>query len=96
LIEEKEWFTIIGAVVYTNGFTLYTGTNRDVSIALSPERSTLEIRFAVQVCPLVSERGEEGGFSEDFVGSPGLQGPIVDTRRRRVGSDFRSCHDEES
>jgi len=74
LIKEKEWFTIIGAVVYTNGFTLDTGTNRDVSIALSPERSTLEIRFAVQVCPPVSERCERGGFREELIGSPGYKG----------------------
>jgi len=95
LIEEKEWFTIVGAIFHANRFALYTGTNRDVSTTLSPERSTLEIRFAVQVCPLVSERGEGGGFSEEVVRSPGVQGPIVDARRR-VGGDFCSCHDEES
>jgi len=48
------------------------------------------------VCPPVNEKGEGGGFSEEDVGSPGVQGPIVDARRRRVGGDFCSCHDEES
>jgi len=46
------------------------------------------------VCPPVSKRGKGGGFSEEFVRSPGVQGTIVDARRRRVGSDFCSRHDE--
>jgi len=46
------------------------------------------------MCPPVSKGGEGGGFSEKVVRSPGVQGPIVDARRRRVGSDFCSRHDE--
>jgi len=45
------------------------------------------------VCPSVSERGEGEGFSEEVMGSPGVQEPIVDARRRRIGSDFCSRHD---
>ena len=47
--------------VHAHGFTLYAWTNRDISVTLSPERLTLEVRLAVQVCPLVRNRGEGGG-----------------------------------
>jgi len=94
LVEEKEGFPIVGAVIYTNRFTLYTRANGDLSVALPPKRFTLEVGFTVQVCPPVSKGGEGGGFSEKVVGSPGVQGPIVDARRRRVGSEFCSRHDE--
>jgi len=70
LIEEKEWFTVIGAVVHAHGFALYTGANRDVCITLFPECPTLEVGFAVQVCSPVSKRGKGGGFSEELIRSP--------------------------
>jgi len=46
------------------------------------------------VCPPVSQRGKGGGFSKKVIRSPGVQGLIVDARRRRVGSNFCSRHDE--
>jgi len=94
LVEEKESLPVVGAIIYANRFTLYTRAIGDVSVTLPPERSTLEVGFTVQVSPPVSKRGEGGGFSEEVVRSPGVQGPIVDARRRRVGSDFCLRHDE--
>jgi len=46
------------------------------------------------VCPPGSERGEGGGFSEEVIGSPWVQGPIVHARRRCIGSDLCSRHNE--
>jgi len=74
LIEEEEWFTVVGAVVHGHGFALYAGANRDVSITLSPERPTLEIRFAVQVCPPVSERGGEEVLARSLLEAQGYKG----------------------
>jgi len=95
LVEEKEWVPVVGTIIYANRFTLYTRADGDVSVTLPPERSTFEVGFTIQVRPPISKRGEEGGFSEEVVGSPrGTGGPIVDARRRRVGSDFCSRHGE--
>ena len=94
LVEEKEGLPVVGSIIYTNRFTLCTRANEDVCITLPPEWSTFKVGFTIQVCPLVSKGGEGGGFSEEIVRSLGVQGPIVDARRRRVGSDFCSRHDE--
>jgi len=44
LIEEEEWFTVIGVVVHAHGFTLHTGTKRDISITLLLECMALNER----------------------------------------------------
>ena len=46
------------------------------------------------MCPRISKRGKGGGFGEKVLRGLGVQGLIVDARRRRVGSDFCSHHDE--
>ena len=55
LIEQEEWFTIVGATVHAHGFALCAGANRDIGVTLSPKCPTLEVRLAVQVlmdlCP---------------------------------------------
>ena len=94
LVEEEEWLPVVGVVIYTNRFTLYTRANRDVGVTFPPECSTFKVGFTIQVCPPVSKGGKGGGFSEEVVRSPREQGLIVDARRRRVGSDFCSRHDE--
>ena len=94
MVEEKEWLPVVGTIIYANRFTLYTRANGDVSVTLPPELSTFEVGFTIQVCPLVNKRYEGGGFSEEVDRSLGVQGPIVDARRRGVGSDFCSRHDE--
>ena len=53
LVEEEERLSIVGTVVRAHGFTLCTGTNRDVRVTLSPKRPTQEIGLAMQVCPPV-------------------------------------------
>jgi len=94
LVEEEEWLPVVGSVIYTNRLTLYTRASRDVGVTFPLERSTFKVGFTIQVCPPVNKGGEGGGFSEEIVGGPGVQGLIIDARRRRVGSDFCSRHDE--
>jgi len=94
LVEEEEWLPVVGAVIYTNRFTLYIRVNGDIGVTFPPERSTFKVGFTIQVCPPVGKGGEGGGFNEEVIRSPGAQGLIVDARRRRVGRDFCSRHDE--
>jgi len=70
LVEEEEWFTIVGTIVHAHRFALYAVANQDVSVTLYPKHPTLEVRLAAQVCPPVSERGEGGGFSKELVRGP--------------------------
>jgi len=70
LVEEEKWFTVIGTVFHSYRFALYTRANRDVSITFSPERSTLEVRLAVQVSPPVCDRGKGEGFSKKIIRGP--------------------------
>ena len=92
--EEEEWFPVVGAIINTNRFTSYARVNGDVGVVFPPERSTLKIGLTIQVSPPVRKGGQGGGFSEEFVRDPGVQRCIIDARRKRVGSDFRSRHDE--
>jgi len=46
------------------------------------------------VSPPVNKGGQGGGLGEQFVEGPRVQRFIIDTRRRRVDSNFRSRHDE--
>jgi len=94
LVEEKEGFPVVGAVINGNRFTSCTRANGDVGVMFSPERSTFEVRFTIQVIPPVSKGGQGGGFSEEFVRGSRVQRLIINARRRKVGSDFRLCHDE--
>jgi len=93
LVEEEEWLPVVEAVINANKFTSCTRANGDVGIMFSPERSTFKVGFTIQVSLPVSKSGNGGGFSKKVIRGPGVQGLIVDARRRKVGSDFRSRHD---
>jgi len=47
LVEEEEGFPFVGTTVHAHGFALSAGANRDIGVTLSPERPTLELRFAI-------------------------------------------------
>ena len=93
LIEEEEGFSLVGTVVYTHGFTLCAGVNRDIGVALSPKRPTLELRLAIQVHPPVCDQRKGGCFSKEFIGCPGIHGLVVGIGWR-VRGGLRLCHDE--
>jgi len=95
LIEEEERFSLVGTVVYAHGFALCAGANRDIGVALSPKRPTLELRLAIQVHPPVRDRCKGGGFSKEFIGCPRIHGLVVGVGWR-VGGGVRLCRDEGS
>jgi len=96
LVKKEERIPVIGAVIDTNRFARCARANGDVEIMFSPERSAFKVGFTVQVSPPISKGGQGRGFSEKFIGGPGVQGFVTDARRWRVGCGFRSRHGQES
>jgi len=94
-VKEEDRLSFVGPVINAHGFALRTRTNRDVRITLPPKHSSLAVGLPLPVLPHVLARVECGGFSEEFSGSPRVQGLVVYVGRR-FGGGFCSSHLEES
>jgi len=93
-VEEEERLSFVGVITDAHGFALRAGTNRDISITLSPKYPSFAVRLFVLMLPYILTGGKSGGLGEEFSRGPGVEGFVIYVGRR-VGSDFCSIHFKE-
>ena len=77
MVQEKVGLSIVSPFVGAHGFSLSAGSNRNISVTLTPEDTPYTVRLFVPVFPHILPRGEGRGLDEKLRRGPGVQGFVI-------------------